>query len=120
MADVRYLDFDAMVAENEHIDEPLPVMTYRGMEYTLPREMPAMVMLKTLKISKMDLTSIKDEDFVQDMQLVFESMLGDQLDALLSTGISIEDLGTLLKGFVQLYSGNATTPPVTETAAGAE
>lgn len=114
--DKRYLDFDAMVAEVEQETAPSPVVKYKGVEYTLPIEMPAMVMLKVLRMSKQ--ATIEDEEFVNDIQLIFESLLGDQFDTLLASGILIGDLAILLKGIIRLYQGNAQTPPVTEAVAG--
>lgn len=107
----KYLDFDAMLAESESEKEPCPVIKYKGIEYVLPRQMPAILMLKLLRMKQAaDGEVVSDEVFLNDMQLIFQSLLGDQLDTLLSSGVLIDELGIMLKEIIGLYQGNAVTP----------
>lgn len=114
--DSRYFDFDAMIAEAQTETNP-PKFKYRGKEYILPDKMPAMLVLKLLRMKNAD-KSIDDESFINDMHLIFDSLLGIQFDELLTTGLSIEDLAMLLQNIVGLYQGNMETPPADQTVTG--
>ena len=113
------LDFDECMDEIEQTELPLPTFKYKGQIYILPREVPALVMLKTLRLSKGNIT---DELALTELISMLEVLLDKvQTQKLLESGPSITTLGNILKQVLQSYRKNVNTPPITtmEQTAGA-
>jgi hypothetical protein len=85
----RYHDFDMALAEEKR--EPV-TFKWGGVEYNLPSEMPAIVMIRAerLKSEYGDQSRIPDKEWCDG---VFGKLMGtEQYDKLLESGITMEQL----------------------------
>lgn len=108
----RFRDFDAFWAETTR--EPVK-FRYGGKTYELPPEIPAIVILKAVRLA---------EDEAADKQVSPDDVIGlatnllgsKNMDALLASGISIDRLGDVVKWALEQYGagpgdeGNAEAP----------
>jgi hypothetical protein len=118
----RFRDFDAFLREKRGKVGAVPVTFQLGnVRYTLPSELPALVAIETLRLQKQ---ADSADDVPADSILALATALfgEEQLNAILHSGISIEELGDIIGYVMEQYgevatdtddeddSGNAPTP----------
>lgn len=102
----RYKDFDSFIAEQT--GEPVR-FKYKGVEFSLPSELPAIVPLTAARLQR-DKTIVAQEKLAETTLTLAEGVFGSQLDSLLATGISINDLGNVINWVIEAYTNpNAST-----------
>ena len=111
----RYIDFDAMMEETEQ--KAPPTIRLKGSVFTLPQHMPAMLMIKALRLKQAPQTTA-DKKFVDDIESMFISLFGDQWESVMALGYGIEELVTMLQKIMEMYQGNAPTPTPEPGASG--
>jgi hypothetical protein len=116
----RFVDFDKFLAEKRNAAELVPVtFELGGVVYTLPAELPALVSVDALRLEQ---AGIDGDVPAQGVMAVATSLFGEtQFNAILASGISVEELGDLIQQIMAMYgevmetvetdeSGNAPTP----------
>ena len=109
MMNARFKDFDAMVAEAKQ--QPL-VFKYGGVNFSLPPECPAMVVLELMRLDSSNPEADVDPETIIN---TLRSLLGEeQYGVLLETGISLSLLSDIVSWAIDVYKGdlpNTMTPP---------
>jgi len=100
----RYRDFDLAwqeKAEAEGSPQPL-VFVARGQEWRLPASIPAAIIINILRAQKRhgDSGEVPETELI-DLAL---SLFGqEQLDGLMATGLSVDELGDIIKWALEQY-----------------
>lgn len=113
----RYKDFDAAWAERKK--EPVETKVL-GKVYTLPSTLPAAIMLYTLRSRENGEGEINAEAVFK----MAEALYGREgLEEIMAKGLDTEQLGDLIKGTIELYTGGSEeetpTPAPVKEATGA-
>ena len=113
----RFVDFDKFLAEKRNAAELVPVtFELGGVVYTLPSELPALVSVEALRLEQ---SGIDGDVPAHGVMAVATSLFGeDQFNAVLASGISVEELGELIQQVMGLY-GEATEPAEVDEAGNA-
>ena len=93
---MRYRDFDAYWAEQEK--EPVKA-TIAGKEYELPSALPAKVMLQVIRMHKKGVDEVGFDAIID----LGRALFGEQLEEILDSGISMEQLGDVITWVCQSY-----------------
>lgn len=97
----RHFDFDQFMAEKEH--KPVTLKAF-GKKYELPHSLPALLIVKTLKMQKRGQESTSEEDVIE----MAESIFGKKnLDEFLKKGLTMDGLDALIENVIGLYTGGA-------------
>jgi len=105
----KYRDFDAAWAEKAEAEGSPQPLTFKlkGRDWQLPASIPAAVIIRILRMQKRDADDPVPDDEQMEMAL---SLFGkDQLDELLDTGLSTDELGDVILWAMGEY-GLATVP----------
>jgi hypothetical protein len=95
----NYLDFDKFL--NEAREEKGPVIKVYNREYQLPVELPAVVMVSTLRM----LRSKQDEVAIEELMTMVHAVFGKQnVDFWLEKkGMGFKSLSDLLEAVIKMY-----------------
>lgn len=110
----RYKDFDAYFAELNR--EPV-VFRYKGEEFILPPELPAIVPIKVMALQKQygSDADIPADDIIEIAKAVFGE---EYLNKLLGMGITMSEFGEIIQWVIGVYNGvevdDAQNPPSPE------
>ena len=97
----KFIDFDA--ALEEAAEEPV-VVRYLGRDWQLLTSMPAKPVLRILRLQA-EGRSADELSFGEMLTFLSEMVPADVLEAWLDGGISVNDLGRLLRAVVAAYKG---------------
>ena len=104
MGQRRYIDFDAIMKENER--KPI-IGKIKGEEFLFPAQMPAKMMLRIQRMEEQGVDG--EQEMTSNMILdLFGSMLGEKnFQRLLDLNASFEELQFILEGIMKEYMGDA-------------
>lgn len=97
--DSRHFDFDAFLAEKEKSG---PTITIFGQVEELPPALPAIIMVKTVRMMKAKQTEAQIEDLLEMSYAIFGK---ERFESWLEKGLSVEDLNELIRRVIELYTG---------------
>jgi len=105
MDDRRFIDFDAALAEDE--EQPV-VVRYQGRDWQLFSSLPAKPVMRLLRLQ----AEGADDDMSQAEMVRFMSELvpTDVLDAWLDAGMTVDEMGRLLRAVFAAYRGAEDDP----------
>lgn len=97
----RYIDFDAALAEAE--EQPV-VVRYKGRDWRLYASLPAKPVLRLLRLQAegQDEDALTQADMVRFMS---EMVPADVLEAWLDAGLTVDEMGQLLRLVFAAYRG---------------
>jgi hypothetical protein len=100
VADRRYIDFDAALAE---ADEQPVVVRYKGRDWQLYASLPAKPLMRLLRLQ----AEGRDDALSQAEMVRFMSEMVPPgvLDAWLDEGMTVDEMGRLLRAVVAVYRG---------------
>lgn len=110
----RYRDFDA--AWNEQSKVPITFRA-KGEEFALPHSLPAVVVVKLLRLQKQHgEAEIPQTDLMELMLSILEE---EQSNRLFAKGLTVDELGDLLKWIMEQYNAGEPEADVSKNEAGA-
>lgn len=95
----KFFDFDQFWKETQ-TDEPGPVIRVFGEDVELPKDLPAAVPIRALRLQAMGSGEIPAEEIVHLADVLFGR---EQLDKWLSEGLTMAQLGDLIRHSMTLY-----------------
>ena len=107
MADKRFIDFDAALAEHE--EQPV-VVRYLGRDWQLFSSLPAKPVMRLLRLE----AEGRDGDALSQAEMVSfmtELVPADALDAWLDAGMTVDEMGRLLRLVFAAYRGGQEDEP---------
>lgn len=107
MAERRFIDFDAALAESE--EQPV-VVRYKGRDWELYPALPAKPVLRLLRLQA---EGHGGDELSQTEMVRFMSEMvpAEVLDAWLDAGMSVDEMGRLLRAVLDVYRGEEGDEP---------
>lgn len=101
MTDQRYIDFDAALAE---ADEQPVVVRYKGRDWQLYVSLPAKPLMRLLRLQAEGQAENKLQQ-AEVVRFMSEMVPPDVLDAWLDEGMTVDEMGRVLRMVVAKYRG---------------